>query len=428
MSDRDRERSTTEAVSHATSSTTTFYDLLSLSPEYHPSPSTPIPPPIPPALLRKSYRQTSLLYHPDKNPSPDAAAHFHTLTTAYDVLSEPATKAAYDAALVAKMVRKRKSEVMGGERRRLKEELEARERAATSGGVGVGGGGGWKKQKTAGGEEDAEFERQLERLREEGARLRMKREEALRRAEMEERQEEEEEAKRGRRNAETEEVGRNGGDTAGKGQGQGQGGTEESRFTELDRTIFIKLHPHPKTTTTETTLLPPLTASFGAITSLLLRHPPPVTSTDKKKKKKAKPPLITAVVVFASIHSAHELVHTFRAKLPPPRAFPAELWERVAEVKWAGGREPELGGVLPPSRVEADTAAEAGEAAAKGPGAVPRFSFRPPGEGGSGSGTGTPKAPGMSTEDYESVTFMRMREMERKMMEAEIRAKEAAEA
>lgn len=40
------------------------------------------------APCRKAYRQLSLKYHPDKNPSEDAAARFAEVASAYEVLSD----------------------------------------------------------------------------------------------------------------------------------------------------------------------------------------------------------------------------------------------------------------------------------------------------------------------------------------------------
>ena len=393
--------------------TTSFYELLALPPEYHPSQDTPIPPPIPAALLRKTYRRTSLLYHPDKNPSPDAVAHFHTLTTAYDVLSDAAAKQAYDQALVAGLVRKRKSEVMGSERRRLKEELEARERAAA--------GGGWKKQKTtmtaamAGGDEVAEFERQLGRLQEEGARLRMKREEALRRAEMEAKEEDEREGE-GRKTTEQEE----------KLEGESKNVITESMFSEMDKTIFIKLRTDqtPPITITESTLTKFL-SRFGEISSCLVRSPAPSTADDDKKKKKKKEALITGVLVFKSILSAYDAVYAFRNG--QEEGEDSALWGKVKEVKFAGGKDPDVSGLLPrrggQTPVRDQILTDAAQKASAG--VQPKFSFRPTT---SEIPTGAQKAGvGLSSADYESVTLLRMREMERRMLEAEIRAKEEAE-
>ncbi|KAF8451830.1 hypothetical protein BGX38DRAFT_1181462 [Terfezia claveryi] len=388
-------------------STTSFYELLALPPEYHPSQDTPIPTPIPAALLRKTYRRTSLLYHPDKNPSPDAAAHFHTLTTAYDVLSDAAAKQAYDQALVAGLVRKRKSEVMGNERRRLKEELEERERAARNANGGVSECVGWKKQKTATarGDEEAEFERQLGRLQEEGVRLRMKREEALRKAEMEAKEEvEEEEEEEKRKTAKEEEE---------KPEGS-QHVITESMFSEMDRTIFIKLRTdhNPPIIITESTLTKSL-SRFGEISSCLVRSPPPIADNSKKKKKK-KEELITGVLVFKSILSAYDAVHAFRNRQQ------GEEEDGGDSVLWGRVKEAEAAKTAVRNQILIDAAQNTGA------GRQPMFSFRPTTT--STIPTGTQKlGVGLSSADYESVTLLRMREMERRMLEAEIRAKDEKE-
>lgn len=40
------------------------------------------------AEIKKAYRQLSLKYHPDKNPSEDAAARFAEVASAYEILSD----------------------------------------------------------------------------------------------------------------------------------------------------------------------------------------------------------------------------------------------------------------------------------------------------------------------------------------------------
>lgn len=46
--------------------------------------------------IRTAYRQLALKYHPDRNPSPDAAAKFIELQEAYETLGNEQGRAAYD--------------------------------------------------------------------------------------------------------------------------------------------------------------------------------------------------------------------------------------------------------------------------------------------------------------------------------------------
>ena len=81
------------------------------------------------------------------------------------MLGDVATKAVYDQGLVARLVRKRKSQAMDVRRRRMKEDLEERKCVAAAA---TGGSLGAKRQKMD------EEEKRLEALREERARLKMK--------------------------------------------------------------------------------------------------------------------------------------------------------------------------------------------------------------------------------------------------------------
>lgn len=48
------------------------------------------------ALIKAAYRKRAAQYHPDKNPSSDAAARFREVQEAYETLSDIARRKAYD--------------------------------------------------------------------------------------------------------------------------------------------------------------------------------------------------------------------------------------------------------------------------------------------------------------------------------------------
>jgi len=48
--------------------------------------------------VRAAYRRLALRWHPDVNPEPGAAARFGAILHAYEVLSDPASRRAIDAA------------------------------------------------------------------------------------------------------------------------------------------------------------------------------------------------------------------------------------------------------------------------------------------------------------------------------------------
>lgn len=47
-------------------------------------------------LIKAAYRKKAAQFHPDKNPSPDAATRFREVQEAYEVLSDASRRQAYD--------------------------------------------------------------------------------------------------------------------------------------------------------------------------------------------------------------------------------------------------------------------------------------------------------------------------------------------
>jgi DnaJ-class molecular chaperone len=48
------------------------------------------------ADIKKAFRQQASLHHPDRNAAPEAPARFRSVQQAYDVLSDPVRRKAYD--------------------------------------------------------------------------------------------------------------------------------------------------------------------------------------------------------------------------------------------------------------------------------------------------------------------------------------------
>ncbi|KAM0787416.1 hypothetical protein ACM66B_003499 [Microbotryomycetes sp. NB124-2] len=106
--------------------------------------------------IRTAYRKKSLKVHPDRNPNnPEAAAKFHELNQASQILLDPIQRATFDKLRQARIAHKQRFAALDSKRRAMAEELEQNERE-------------WKRKR----QEQREQGNELERLKEEGRRLR----------------------------------------------------------------------------------------------------------------------------------------------------------------------------------------------------------------------------------------------------------------
>ena len=110
--------------------------------------------------IKKSYRKKALTCHPDKNPDNKQAVElFHQLSDALEVLSDEKTRAAYDNLLKARKAAELRIRQLDGKRRKLRDDLEERERNA-------------KIEETISKvTEEEKLAKEIERLRKEGSRL-----------------------------------------------------------------------------------------------------------------------------------------------------------------------------------------------------------------------------------------------------------------
>ncbi|XP_078482410.1 dnaJ homolog subfamily C member 17 isoform X2 [Ciona intestinalis] len=110
-----------------------------------------------PKQIKKAYRAKALKCHPDKNPdNPKAAETFHQLSQALEILSDVGARAAYDHVLRARRAAKERTQHLDAKRRKVKEDLEAREQAADQ-----------IEKKQA----KTNLKHEIERLRDEGSRI-----------------------------------------------------------------------------------------------------------------------------------------------------------------------------------------------------------------------------------------------------------------
>ena len=122
--------------------------------------------------VHRAWKKLALRYHPDKAGDAFDATKYELFERARAVLTDAAAREVYDNARSAALHRARQGELLQGKRRRLKEELEAAERAG-------------KRVKEEVVERNTELERERARMAEMGRRRMAERERLVREAEEE---------------------------------------------------------------------------------------------------------------------------------------------------------------------------------------------------------------------------------------------------
>ncbi|KAG8705662.1 hypothetical protein FRC09_002819 [Ceratobasidium sp. 395] len=319
--------------------------------------------------IKSTYRKLSLKVHPDRHPNnPEAAAKFHELNQAYELLLDPTKRSALDASRKIKLARAERFAAYDNKRRGLQEELEERERA-------------FKKARVDKARAEQTQREEVEKLGEEGRRRRKEKEEGMLR------KMEEEEAKKQAPAAPS---------TSGL-FGQPPIGSHDTTVR-----LKYKLAAHP-TLTTVSAIASQL-AVFGPVDTEAI-----VLSIKPNKKQPEKPPkFATALVPFEKAGDAYACYCS---------AGKAERGLDGVEISWVAGEEPEIIRWLRTQGKPISSSATSEKADAP-------FSSFPTSFPSQDSSVPTPTAPAL---DFESITLMRMRQMERERLEREILEQEAAE-
>ncbi|CAI7638424.1 unnamed protein product [Penicillium viridicatum] len=280
--------------------------------------------------IRRAYRRTALKYHPDKIKNPTAADidKFHFLQIAYDVLSDTSVRQLYDNAREARQRKQRERDMMGAAKRKMREDLEARERAGAAE-MGVGAKQGVKRSWAADVDEDAEekLQREIDRIAEDGRRRRREAEDKVKKELEEENkkiQQQEEEARMAADRS-SQRV-----DRSKEGGG--------AQVPELERAVKVRWVREGRGLELDIEQLAVLFKPFGKIENTFALKDKRQRIGEHKEKKT----VATGVVVFTSIVSAHTAVLDSEKKLRQHAGQDGE-WGLIESVFWASGSQPDLG-------------------------------------------------------------------------------------
>ncbi|KAL8770969.1 MAG: hypothetical protein Q9209_003388 [Squamulea sp. 1 TL-2023] len=239
--------------------------------------------------LDRHWRKTALRTHPDKvGNDPSAERLFHLAQLGYDILSDPTKKALYDNARNAQLQKKRQTDLFEGRRKEMKDDLEAKERRV-------------KRGREDEDNDHEKLERMFRQLAQDGKRMRMERQEALKK----ELEQEEMETQTNVNNPMTSGV---------------------SSVPELDRTVKVRWPIKDGGDLVKESDIMTLFSGFGNIESVTMLGP----KAQKKKKHLA----AVCMVQYSSIVGAHTAVKDFPSQT-------GKEWERFNLVFWAGNKEPD---------------------------------------------------------------------------------------
>ncbi|KAJ4331118.1 hypothetical protein N0V87_009402 [Didymella glomerata] len=344
------------------------------------------------SVIKRAYRKASIRYHPDKNPdNADAADRFIALGWARDILIDPKLKGEYDRARTRRREKAFQDELLSGNRRKMKEELERRERESADFGSGS------KRKRGADLSEAERREMEIQRLAEDGKR---------RRKEMQDRKEQARKDEEAAAAAAVEPV------NISKPRASRPG-----ESAELDRTIKLRFHREGETATWDKDAVRRMFEKYGKIDSIIM-------GKDKKLKlegERHRKLVATVFVVYLRLDHAHAAVWDAKADYPA-----LEL------VEWANG-EPDLSSVTNGNGASTTTTKPSATPSAPATPAAKSFKASFGSSLGAGNGAtplGTPKFSfSPKTSSLEEATMMRLKNAaEKQRLEDQIRKKEAAEA
>ncbi|KAF1355797.1 DnaJ-domain-containing protein [Lizonia empirigonia] len=329
------------------------------------------------SAIKRAYRKASIRYHPDKNPdNKDAADRFINLGWARDILIDAKLKAEYDCARTRRREKAFQDELLSGNRRKMKEELERRERESADFGASL------KRKRAADMSEAERREQEIQRLAEDGKRRRKEAQDRKDKA-----RKEEEAA------------------TASPVKSPEPQPPKPGQSAEIDRTIKIRFSRDGDSAAWDKDTIRRLFEKYGKIDSIII-------AKDKKLKlqgEKHRKLVATAFIIYKRLDHAHAAVSDAKIDCPA-----------LDSVVWAA-REPDLNfgakGTSTSTSTSTSTTsnppstpslrASLTSSLGATPLGTPKFSF-------------SPKTPSL-----EEVTMMRLKNAERKRLEAQIRRSEA---